>query len=46
MIKTVEEEVRLAANQILEQHLEEVQLVRKAMNKVRTKMSKAISWTS
>ena len=40
-IKTVEEEVRLAANQTLEQYLEEAQLVKKAMNKVRTKMSKA-----
>ena len=37
--------MRLVAKQTLEQYLEEAQLVKKAMNKVRTKMSKAISGT-
>ena len=44
-IRTVEEEVTLVDNQTLEQYLEEAQLVKKVMNKVRTKMSKAISGT-
>ena len=44
-IRTVEEEVTLVDNQTLEQYLEEAQLVKKVMNKVRTKMSKAMNGT-
>ena len=39
------EEVRLVAKQTLEHYLEEAQLVKKAMNKVRTKMFRAIRGT-